>query len=377
MRYPNRLLRAAVGILVFCALSCAKETRIPVADPVSNSTSTGQSATTSQAGSGSQSSSASNSSNSSASTSSSSQFYDITVADPYGGDKTSYVGCCKTQNVIIIVMDGPRFSETFGDYTKQNIPNQQRMYSRGVLLGNFNNNGTTNTDSGHDAICTGNYENLENTGQALPQNPSIFQQYLKATGKPAEKAWVVASKDKLAILGNCQESSWKSEYMPRTDCGVNGLFTGYRSDDTTFQHAKNVISTYHPNLMLINFKDPDYFGHSNQWGQYLGAIKKTDEYIKALYEFIENDNIYKGKTTVIITNDHGRHLTGTADGFMNHGDDCLGCRHIEFLALGPDFKQGTGIDQPYEQIDISATVAKLLHFNMDYGKGKVIDAIFR
>lgn len=375
MRCPNRILRAVIGTLVFCALSCGKETKIPVASRGSNS-SYAAPATKPAAGGG-QNSPATGSKNSSSSSQSTGPFYDVTVPDPYGGDNTAYTGCCKTQNVIIIVIDGPRFSETFGDYSKQYIPNQQRMYSRGVMLGNFSNNGTTNTDSGHDAICTGNYENLENTGQALPQYPSIFQQFLKASGKPAEKAWVVASKDKLAILGNCQQQGWAGKYIPRIDCGINGLFTGYRADDTTLIHAKSIIGTYHPNLMLINFKDPDVFGHSNQWGLYLTAIKKTDEYIKSLYDFIESDAIYKGKTTVIITNDHGRHLTGTADGFMNHGDGCEGCRHIEFLALGPDFKQGAGIDPPYEQVDLSATVAKLLHFNMDYGKGKVIDAIFR
>ncbi|HEY9534832.1 MAG TPA: sulfatase-like hydrolase/transferase [Mucilaginibacter sp.] len=372
MRYPNRILRVVIGILVFSAWSCGKEIKMPV--PASINSTIAPPPKPPQAASGSQGSSSSGKTSSSDSQNSG-PFYDVSVADP--GDGTAYTGCCKTENVIIIVMDGARFSETFGDYTRQYIPNQRKMYTRGVMLVNFNNNGTTNTDSGHDAICTGNYENLENTGQVLPQYPSIFQEYLKETGKPAEKAWIVASKDKLQILANCQTTEWTGQYMPRTDCGNNGLLSGYRSDDTTFQHAKNIISTYHPNLMLINFKDPDYFGHSNQWGLYLNAIKKTDEYIKALYDFIESDELYKGKTTVIITNDHGRHLTGTADGFMNHGDGCAGCRHIEFLALGPDFKQGTAINPHYEQIDISATIAKLLHFNMDYGKGKVIDDIFR
>jgi hypothetical protein len=373
MRYPNRILRSVAGILVFSALSCGKETKIPVTDAGYVTAPATVSTTASPASSSSSSSSAGASSASN--TQNSTPFYDVSVANP--DDGTPYTGCCKTQNVIIIVMDGPRFSETFGDYSKQYIPEESRLYTRGVLLGRFYNNGTTNTDSGHDAICTGNYENLENTGQVLPLYPSIFQQYLKATGKPSEKAWVVASKDKLQILGNCQTLGWADKYMPRTDCGKNGLFSGYRNDDTTFQHAKNVLNTYHPNLMLINFKDVDVRGHSNLWGQYLTAIKKTDEYIKALYDMIEADPIYKGKTTVIITNDHGRHLNGVADGFINHGDDCEGCRHITFLGLGPDFKQGLGVDQHFEQIDISATVAKLLNFTMDYGKGKIIDPIFR
>jgi phosphopentomutase len=91
---------------------------------------------------------------------------------------------------------------------------------------------------------------------------------------------------------------------------------------------------------------------------------------------IQADPLYKDKTTLIITNDHGRHIDNVADGFVSHGDGCDGCRHIEFLAVGPDFKKGIGFDIPYEQTDISQTVAKLLNFKMDYGKGKLITDIF-
>lgn len=371
MRYPNRLLRAVAGILISSMLSCGKDVKVP-ATSSGYFTAPNTASATSTTGSTSQSSA---SASTGASATSQSPYFDASTADP--DDGLPYTGCCKTQNVIIIVLDGPRYSETFGDYSRKYIPNHDRMYTRGVLLGNFYNMGTTNTDSGHDAICTGNYENLENTGQELPTYPSIFQQYLKATGKPAEAAWVVASKDKLEILANCKTEGWNGKYMPRTDCGINGLFSGYRDDDVTFQRSKSILTQYHPNLMLINFKDADVSGHSALWAKYVASITKIDAYIKALYDQIEADSVYKGKTTVIITNDHGRHLNNVADGFVSHGDGCEGCRHILFLALGPDFKQGAGFDQKFEQIDISATIAKLLHFNMDYGKGKVIDAIFK
>jgi predicted AlkP superfamily pyrophosphatase or phosphodiesterase len=283
----------------------------------------------------------------------------------------------KTQNVIIVVVDGARYSETFGDSTHQNIPNLYAMRSQGVALSNFNNMGFTYTDPGHDAICTGYYENLENSGQDLPMYPSIFQTWLKSSGKPADKAWIIASKDKLQILANCKNTEWNNLYMPRTDCGVNGLGTGYRSDDTTFTHAKNVLKKYQPNLMLINFKDPDYFGHSNQWADYIKGIKSTDSYIKQLYDLIQSDENYKDKTTIIVTNDHGRHTDGHLDGFISHGDGCPDCRHIEFLAIGPDFKTGVTLQTPYEQTDISQTVGKLLNFQMKYSGGKVMTELFK
>ncbi|TSJ40457.1 alkaline phosphatase family protein [Mucilaginibacter corticis] len=355
---PNRITFTVIAVVLCLFIRCSKETKTPVTkaaaatsatDKKTSSTSITKPVTTTKS-------------------------TDTVATVP--ATNLSKGLCCKTENVIIIVMDGPRYSETWGDYTRQNIPGQFDIYHYGVLLSNFHNMGTTNTDSGHDAICTGNYENLENTGQALPQYPSIFQEFLKATGKPAEKAWVVASKDKLQILGDCQQAGWTGQYQPRTDCGISGIFSGYRADDTTFAHAKNVINTYHPNLMLINFKDPDTYGHSNLWSNYIKAIQTTDGYIKAIYDMIQADPVYKDKTTLIITNDHGRHVDNVADGFVSHGDGCDGCRHIEFLAVGPDFKKGIGLVTPYEQIDISQTVAKLLNFKMDYGKGKLMTDIF-
>jgi hypothetical protein len=348
---PTLLL---IAMAVCFLVACAKDTKVPA--PVSETSTTTQTTEITQT---------------TTSTQTTGTTAPVNVVKVAGG-----TACCKTENVIIVVIDGPRFSETWGDYTKQNIPGRYNLYGRGVLLGNFMNNGTTNTDSGHDAICTGNYEDLENWGQQLPQYPSIFQSFLKSTGKPAEKAWIVTSKDKLQILANCKQTGWEGTYMPRTDCGRDGIFSGYRSDDTTMAHAKNVMQTYHPNLMLINFKDPDVFGHGNQWNKYIEGIKSTDKYIANIYELIQADDTYRDKTTLIVTNDHGRHLDKIATGFIDHGDGCEGCRHIEFFAVGPDFKKGYGSHTAYEQIDISQTVAKLLNFKMEHSKGKVITDIF-
>ncbi|MES2809615.1 MAG: sulfatase [Bacteroidota bacterium] len=278
----------------------------------------------------------------------------------------------KTRNVIIIVVDGPRYTETWGDSTHQFIPNLYAMRNEGVLLSNFKNNGYTWTNPGHTAISTGNYESIENSGNQLPTYPSIFQSFLKSSGQATDRAWVVTSKEKLNILVNCTNSDWKDKYLPNSDCGP-----GYRSDDTTYVHTINIMKKYHPNLMLVNLKDADVGGHINNWKAYLKGIQTTDVQVRGIYDQIQADPIYKDKTTLIITNDHGRNTDGVADGFVSHGCGCDGCRHIEFFAIGPDFKKGVALNTPYEQIDISQTVAKLLNFKMEYSKGKVMTELFK
>src|SRR3989344_1676902 len=87
----------------------------------------------------------------------------------------------KTEKVIILVIDGPRYSETWGDSTHRHIPYMADKISKsGVICTQFYNDGYTYTTSGHAAMCTGIRQKLENRkGTQLPDQPSIFQYYLK------------------------------------------------------------------------------------------------------------------------------------------------------------------------------------------------------
>lgn len=296
-----------------------------------------------------------------------------------------YCGCSKdvpatlykTQNVIIVVVDGPRLTETWNDPTRQFIPHRASMLSEGVYCSKFYNNGTTSTNPGHTAICTGVYENINNGGAEYPTNPSIFQYWLKTYNRPKTEAWVIATKDKLEVLSDCKDVNWKGTYRPSTDCGNIGLGTGYREDITTFISATTKLTSNHVRLALINFKQPDAAGHANDSSAYLQGILDTDNYIYQLWQQLQNDDFYKDRTTLIVTNDHGRHTAGYLDGFISHGDGCDGCRHIEFFAIGPDFKKGYISTTSYEQTDISLTIGELMGFSIPTSNGKVMKDIFR
>lgn len=284
----------------------------------------------------------------------------------------------KTEYVIILVIDGPRMSETFGDSTFQYIPNLSRVLApQGVLVGNFRNNGSTFTNAGHTAITTGVYQSIKNNGLVLPKNPSMFQYFLKEKGYDSTQAYVIASKGKLNILANTKNKKWFNQFQPSSYCGVNGQGMGYTDDPSTWRDAQVILKSHHPKLSLINLLEVDVKGHQNEWQQYLQGIRNTDKTALELWDFIQSDSIYKDKTTLFITNDHGRHLDGHKDGFVNHGDNCEGCRSIYLVALGPDFKRNISIDNAYEQIDISATIAELLQFHFPISNGVVMTELFK
>ena len=290
---------------------------------------------------------------------------------------TTHPAPAKTKNVIIVIMDGARYSETWGDPSHTNIPRMAALASQGVVCTSFWNAGQTVTVAGHTAITTGNYQVINNGGQELPASPSIFQYYRSNFLVAPEDAWVFASKDKLEVLSDCVDAEWKGQFRPRTDCGVNGLNTGYRDDSVTYRHVIDTLTKYHPHLVLINFKEPDGAGHSNNWIDYIAQTKKTDAYIGKLWDFLQGDPAYAGSTAMFVTNDHGRHLDGVSGGFAGHGCTCTGCSHIMLLAVGPDFKTSHYEEGYYTLVDIPRTAALLLKMNFPRGEGIVMTTIFK
>lgn len=277
----------------------------------------------------------------------------------------------KTENVIVVVVDGPRFTETWGSPNHELIPNlYNHLSTKGVVNQEFYNLGNTHTIPGHTTIATGIYEDLDNNGRQYPSYPSFLQHYLKLTRKAPNKAWIVGSKKKLEVLSNCSSIEWRNSFLPSYD-------TEDRMDYETFGRVKEIIQEHHPNLLFINLKGPDWYGHHNNWELYKEAISQTDSMVNELYQIIETDSVYKGTTTLIMTNDHGRHLDGLGAGFVNHGDKCLGCTHINFFAVGPDFKVGELIDKKREQVDIVPTITHLLGFEMNQCNGNVMTELFK
>jgi predicted AlkP superfamily pyrophosphatase or phosphodiesterase len=283
----------------------------------------------------------------------------------------------KTKNIIVIILDGSRYSETWGDSLHQYIPKLANQISKfGVINTAFYNNGPTYTLAGHTAINTGCYQEINNSGTEIPQHPSIFQYWNKKFMPIQNSSWIISSKDKIKILNNCQQPEWKNKYKPSVNCGIFGIGSGYREDSLTFLKTIQIFSEQHPQLVLLSFREPDYIAHTDNWGNYLQGIKNTDEFIYKIWEHLQSDIFYKGSTTLFVTNDHGRHLDSIADGFASHGDGCSGCRHILFFAYGPDFKQGVITNTKRELTDISATIAELFHFNIINGNGKVMYELF-
>ncbi|MGL1900790.1 MAG: sulfatase-like hydrolase/transferase [Fibrobacterales bacterium] len=284
-----------------------------------------------------------------------------------------------TQYVVLIVIDGVRFSESWGAEDNKYIPYTSNALAKlGVVNMEFYNDGKTKTIPGHTAALTGIRQNMNNWGKELPDKHSYLQEWRKTHNKDSTDAFILTSKGKLEVLADTDEEEWHNKYRPATYCGVDGVGVDadYGYDSTTYRKGLELIQEHYPELIVISFKNPDSFGHAEDWEGYIQAITDSDEYIYRLWSFFETDPVYKGKTTLLVTNDHGRHLDEEG-GIHNHGDGCDGCRHINLLAIGPDFKSDVFVNTHRSLIDIPHTIGELMDFEMPHGEGNVMTELFK
>jgi hypothetical protein len=115
----------------------------------------------------------------------------------------------------------------------------------------------------------------------------------------------------------------------------------------------------------------DSAGHSGNWANYISAIENADQIVGELWSWLQQDPHYSGTTTLVVTNDHGRHTNN----FSGHGDQCEGCRTIQFLAVGPGIKAGYVSNVPRTIPDIAPTIAVLLGFQTEFASGEIMTEI--
>ena len=293
-----------------------------------------------------------------------------------------------TERVLLVIIDGPRDSETFGDPERVNIPFLSSLAGgEGLFSRQVRNMGATETMPGHCAILTGCYEDLRNWavysfgvrgGCPRPSNPTLFERLRKERGAGADAAVLHSSKMKISGLAWSHAEGYGEDCGATNECGQWQLFGfGYSDDKPTFDRAKQEMEHGVAKLLVVHFAGPDDCAHDSDSTGYVGAIRRADAYTGALWRLAQELPAWRGKTTLIVTSDHGRHLDGVKGGFSSHGCNCEGCRRILFAAAGPDF-DGTleEVTTRRQQVDIPATIAELLGLSHEGMQGEVMTELF-
>jgi hypothetical protein len=83
-------------------------------------------------------------------------------------------------------------------------------------------------------------------------------------------------------------------------------FPTVRHDAFTHQHSLEALRSDTPRVVYIAYGETDDFAHEGKYGEYLDATHRFDAFLKELWEFVQSDRAYAGRTVLLITTDHGR-----------------------------------------------------------------------
>jgi hypothetical protein len=126
--------------------------------------------------------------------------------------------------------------------------------------------------------------------------------------------------------------------------------------DAVVDHVKNK----RPRLVFVGFGETDEWAHAGRYDLYLNAAHHVDEFVRQLWNTVQSMREYRGKTTFILTADHGR--GSGPKGWKNHGEKVDGAEGDWIAVIGPDtppLGERTSVE-PLTEGQIAATIAVLL-----------------
>jgi len=130
-------------------------------------------------------------------------------------------------------------------------------------------------------------------------------------------------------------------------------------DAATFARAKEYLEVEKPRVFYLALGETDEWGHGRRYDLYLQMARNSDAMIRELWEWAQSEEQYRGKTSLLLTVDHGRGR-GPAD-WTDHGAKVEGAEEIWFAVLGPDTPAlGVRENVNATQAMTASTVAALL-----------------
>lgn len=318
-----------------------------------------------------------------------------------------------TDNVILITLDGLRWQDLFAgadeklinrehggvrdvDSIRQRFwaesPEERRtrlmpffwnsLVTEGQVLGNVNassvvrvTNGRYFSYPGYNEILSGFADKTIDSNAKRPNGNVTVLEWLNQ--KPQYRGRVAAfgSWDVFPYIINQERSGiyvnagWQ-ELEIFADAGdkqqwnllANELpryWPGVRYDAFTFRGALEYLQVKRPRVLYVALGETDDWAHDGRYDLYLDAARRSDQYIKQLWETCQKLDQYRGKTTFVITTDHGR--GDDREGWKSHGASIPGCEYIWIAVIGPDTPSlGQRSKGETTQSQIAATVAALL-----------------
>src|SRR4030095_2137345 len=319
----------------------------------------------------------------------------------------------KTENVIIITLDGFRWQEVFSGADEELINNKDFSHdtaelkkkfwapgaderrkklmpffwntiaSQGQLHGNRNFGSKVNVMNqywfsypGYNEIFTGYPDTSVNSNDKIPNKNITVLEFINAQSKFKGKVAAFTSWDCFDAIFNEPRAKFmvssgfdpvnikNSNFDLLNDMQMNSpqpLGDGVRPDHLTYFISKEYIRQYKPKVLYIGFDETDDYAHGGRYDHYLNMANMTDKWIADLWNMLQSMPEYKNKTALLITADHGRGDKVKKE-WTSHGKKIEGADQIWVAALCADIEGNGEIkrDEQLYQAQLAQTIASLL-----------------
>ncbi len=131
-------------------------------------------------------------------------------------------------------------------------------------------------------------------------------------------------------------------------------------DAIGFRAMLEYVKVHAPRVLYFTFGETDEFAHEGRYDHSLDAARRTDAFVRELWDTLQSLPSHRGTTTLIVAADHGRGRG--PDDWSKHNKDVVGAEEIWIAVLGPDTPAlGARRDAgPSTQAQIAATFAAAL-----------------
>ncbi len=332
--------------------------------------------------------------------------------------------------VVVTFGGGARDEETFAPEGQENIPHLMgELLPQATFCTQVINRGILGHYVATASLATGAYETFDNFADVAPQNPTVFEYFRRGLGRPAHDAWVIAPSNGFNRIGQSngsliapgygaqvllpkhllraalgskgkvasgfeylyQDNYEDPLYVPpqiREDVELEKLdrvlhvaadqFAGHAqtltsADELSVFILRQLMQWVSPSLIWITLHDMDV-AHTGAYSLYVEGIRRTDRLCSEIWNLIESDPEYKGRTTMFVLPDFGRDsdLDSAGNGFQHHRTGDPLSRTTWMMALGPHVRQNATVDRPLESVDLVPTLGGLLGFATPHSIGKPI-----
>jgi hypothetical protein len=153
------------------------------------------------------------------------------------------------------------------------------------------------------------------------------------------------------------------------------LWEGSRLDAFTGAMAVAWLRRHQPRVMYVAMNDTDDLSHSRRYDRVLDALHSLDQFLWELWSTAESLPEYRGRTTLIVTTDHGRGRT--PEDWTDHGEDIPGSENIWLAVIGPftpDRGEVAGAGE-YHQANVAGTLLACLGLDVREWNSTAAEAI--